>query len=147
MIRNPAYDGSSEEDEEIDPVDIAPFTSCRITPIVTAPAEEEDGVDDGDEDEDEDDVLPGLETDESSSTEDVGPAVEEMRQFQIEWRSEDEEDQSNWDPPSNLLPKEYQFPNTTAEEILERMQYQVRELLGIVETKMNWPDSREPGDD
>ena len=125
MIRNPAYDRSSEEDREIDPIDIAPLTSCPFTPIMTAAAEDEERVEDGVEDRgmDEDDAPPGLETDESSSTEDAGPAVEGMRQVQFEWRSEDEEDQNNWDPPSNLLPKEYQFPNTTAEEILERMQY------------------------
>ena len=58
-----------------------------------------------------------------------------MRQVQVEWRSENKEDENNWDPPSNLLPKEYHFPNTTAKEILEQMQYQVRELLGIVEQR------------
>ena len=58
-----------------------------------------------------------------------------------------EEDLSNWDPPSNLLPKECQFPNTTAEAILMRLQYQVKELLGIMETNMNWPASKGPRDD
>ena len=40
IIRNPAYDGSSEEDEEIVPADLALLISCPITPIVTAPAED-----------------------------------------------------------------------------------------------------------
>ena len=44
MIRNPAYDGSSEEDEEIDPVDIAPLISSLTTPIVTAPERDLIGV-------------------------------------------------------------------------------------------------------
>ena len=48
---------------------------------------------------------------------------------------------------SNLLQKECQFPNTTAEEILMRLQYQVREFLGIMETNMNWPASKGPRDD
>ena len=48
MIRNPAYDGSSEE------VDIAPLISNLTTPIVTATAREEDGVQDGVEFGDED---------------------------------------------------------------------------------------------
>lgn len=58
-----------------------------------------------------------------------------MRQVQVEWRSENKEDENNWDPQSNLLPKEYQFPNTTAKEILEQMQYQVREWLGIMDQR------------
>ena len=53
----------------------------------------------------------------------------------MEWRSENKEDENNWDPQSNLLPKEYQFPNTTAKEILEQMQYQVRESLGIMDQR------------
>ena len=93
MIRNPAYDGSSEEDEEIDPVDIPPLISSLDTPIVTAPAEDKDGIEervkDGVEDEDEDDTPPGLETDESSSTGDEGSAAGEMRQDQVDLRSED----------------------------------------------------------
>ena len=44
MIRNPAYDGSSEEDEEIDSVDIAPLISSLTTPIVTAPERDLIGV-------------------------------------------------------------------------------------------------------
>ena len=100
MIRNPAYDGSSEEDEEIDPVDITPLISSIGVLIVTVPAEDEDRVEsveerveDRVEDEDEDDTPPGLETDESSSIEDEGT--------------------------------------------LERMQYQVRDLMKIIEQLEN----------
>ena len=118
MIRNPAYDGSSEEDEEIDPVDITPLISSLDIPIVTAPAENEKGIDErvevGVEDEDEDDTPPGLKTDESSSIGDEGSAVGEMRQDRVDSRSEDEEDHNGWDPPTNLLTEEYQFPNATA---------------------------------
>ena len=44
MIRNPAYDGSSEEDEDIDPVDITPFISSISVPIVTVPARTRTGL-------------------------------------------------------------------------------------------------------
>ena len=126
MTRNPAYDGSSVEDEEIYPVGIAPLTSCLTTPIVTDPAE------------DEEEIWTELRQRRgrgwgwcSTRTGDR----EEMRQVQVEWRSENKEDENNWDPQSNLLPKEYQFPNTTAKEILEQMQYQVREWLGIMDQR------------
>ena len=77
MVRHPAYDGSSEEDEEIDPADITPLISSMSVPIVTVPAEDKDRnerVEDEDEDEDEDEIEapPGLEADESSSIGDEG---------------------------------------------------------------------------
>ena len=75
MVRHPAYDGSSEEDEEIDPADITPLISSMSVPIVTVPAEDKDRnerVEDEDEDEDEIEAPPGLEADESSSNEDEG---------------------------------------------------------------------------
>ena len=145
IIRNPAYDRSSE-DEEIDPIDLALLISCLITPIVTAPAEDEDKAEDrvqdrvedrvGDKDGDEDDSPPVMVTDESLSNEDVRLTAEEVEQFLNEWRSsadyvalspvEDEENQSDWDPPSNLLEREYQFPNATSEVILEQLYIQVR---------------------
>ena len=43
MIRNQAYDGSSEEDEESDPVDITLLISSMSVPIFTVPAEDKDG--------------------------------------------------------------------------------------------------------
>ena len=74
-----------------------------------------------------------METDESSSIGDEGSAIGETQQIQVEWRSEDEEDPNSWEPPSNLMPPEYQFPNTTVEGTLEGMQYQVRDLMKIME--------------
>ena len=133
----------SSEDEEIGPIDLALLISCLITPIVTAPAEDEDeaedGVEDrvenrvGDKDGDEDDSPPVLVTDEPLSNEDVRLTVEEVEQFLNKSADyvapspvEDEEDQSDWDPPSNLLEREYQFPNATSEVILEQLYIQVR---------------------
>ena len=49
---------------------------------------------------------------------------------------EDEEDHSLWDPPRNLLEMEYQFPNSTAEEILDRLFHQVRDLLEHTEVSL-----------
>ena len=152
MIRNPAYDGSSEDNEKIDPVDITPLISSISVPIVTVPAEDNDGnerVEDKDEDEDEDenDAPPRLETDESSSIGDEGSATGEMHQIQDEWRPEDEGNHCGWEPPNNLLPQKYQFLNAEPEEILERMQYQLRFLIHIMEKKMNWPAACEPEDD
>ena len=75
MVRHPAYDGSSEEDEEIYPADITPLISSMSVPIVTVPAEDKDRnerVEDKDEDEDENEAPPGLEADESSSIGDEG---------------------------------------------------------------------------
>ena len=153
MIRNPAYDGSSEEDEEIDPVDITPLINSLDIPIVTVPARDENGINEGIEvgveDEDEDDTPPGLETDESSSIGDEESAVGEMRQDRVDSRSEDEEDHNGWDPPTNLLTEKYQFPNATAGEILVQMQDQVYDLMRImkVRMKMNWPAARKPDED
>ena len=88
MVRHPAYDGSSEEDEEIDPADITPLISSMSVPIVTVPAKDKDGnerVEDEDEDEDENEdeneAPPGLEADESSSIGDEGTL--ERIQYQL----------------------------------------------------------------
>ena len=167
IIRNPEYDGSSEEDEEIDPADKTPLISSTNVPIVTAPAEDEDRVESDEdraededrvesiegrvEDEDEDDAPPGLETDESSSIGDLlgdeGSDSGEEQQAQVEQRPEDKENHCGWDPPSNLLPQEYQFRNAEPEEILEWLQQQVRDLMFIMETKLNWPAACGPEDD
>ena len=142
IIRNPEYDGSSGEVEEIDHVDITHLISNMSVPIVTVPAEDKDGNEivedkDKDEDEDENDAPPGLETDESSSIGDEGSAIWETQQIQVEWRSEDQEDHSSWEPPSDLLPQEYQFPDTTVEGTLEQIQYQVKDLMKIIEQLEN----------
>ena len=86
IIRNPEYDGSSGEVEEIDHVDITHLISNMSVPIVTVPAEDKDGNEivedkDKDEDEDENDAPPGLETDESSSIEYEGTL--EQIQYQV----------------------------------------------------------------
>ena len=112
IIRNPEYDGSSGEVEEIDHVDITHLISNMSVPIVTVPAEDKDGnerVEDEDEDknEDEDETPPGLETDESSSVGDKGSAIGEMQRIQVEWRPGDQEDHNSWEPPNDLQPLEY----------------------------------------
>jgi len=59
VIRNLPYIASLEDDDdEIDPADLAPLESC-LAPIVTVPASE-------DESESEDGSIPALETDLSS---------------------------------------------------------------------------------
>jgi len=68
IVCNPAYVAAEVEDdqddvEEIDSVDLAPLVSGSA-PIVTAPASE-------DEDETEDEDIPVLETDHSTSDDDV----------------------------------------------------------------------------
>ena len=45
IVRNPAYVGELEpEGDEVDPVDLSPFTEGD-TPIITSPTSEDDGVD------------------------------------------------------------------------------------------------------
>ena len=44
-MRNSA---GSSEDKDIDSVDLAPFSSCHITPILTVPAADKDKSGDGD---------------------------------------------------------------------------------------------------
>ena len=106
------YDGSSEEDEESDHVDITLLINTKSVPFVPVPAEDKDGneiVEDEDEDknEDEDEAPPGLETDESSSVGNRGSAMWEMQQIQVEWRPGDQEDHNSWEPPNDLQPLEY----------------------------------------
>ena len=106
------YDGSSEEDEESDHVDITLLINRKSVPFVPVPAEDKDGnerVEDEDEDEneDEDEAPPGLETDESSSVGDKGSAIRKMQQIQVEWRPGDQEDHNSWKPPNDLQPQEY----------------------------------------
>ena len=105
------YDGSSEEDEESDHVDITLLINSKSVPFVPVPAEDKDGnerVEDEDEDEneDEDEAPPGLETDESSSVVDKGSAIRKMQQIQVEWRPGDQEDHNSWEPPNDLQPQE-----------------------------------------
>ena len=126
-IRNLEYDGSSGEDEESDHVDITLLISSKSVPIVTVPAEDKDEV------EDEDEAPPGLETDESSSVGDKGSAIGEMQQIQVEWRPGDQEDHNSWEPPNDLLPQEYQSPDTMVEGTLEQTQYQVKDLTKIID--------------
>ena len=74
---------------------------------------------------------------ESSSIGDEGTAIGETQRIQVEWRSEDQENHNSWEPPSDLLPQEYQFPDTTVEGTLEQIQYQVKDLMKIIEQLEN----------
>ena len=148
------------EEDEIDPADLTPIISSVNVPIVTVPENGNDRVEDEDkdenedkdksEDEDEDGSMPGLQTD-KSSIEDLLEGSDS--DSEVGWRAsgarrpEDEENDIGFDPPSNLWPKEYQYPNAEPEEILERMDQQVKDLLNIMEVKVSWPAVYGPEDD
>ena len=148
------------EEDEIDPADLTPIISSVNVPIVTVPEDGNDRVEDKDkdenedkdesEDEDEDGSMPGLQTD-KSSIEDLLEGSDS--DSEVGWRAsgarrpEDEENDIGFDPPSNLWPKEYQYPNAEPEEILERLDQQVKDLLNIMEVKVSWPAVYGPEDD
>ena len=45
----------------------------------------------------------------------------------------DQEDHNSWEPPNDLLPQEYQSPDTMVEGTLEQTQYQVKDLTKIID--------------
>ena len=158
------------EEDEIDPADLTPLISSMNVPIVTVLEDKNDRVEDADEDKDEDEDedenedkdkdesededensnLPGLQTDKSSIDDLLGDSDSDS---EVGWRAsgerrpEDEENDIGFDPPSNLWPKEYQFPNAEPEEILKRLEQQVKDLLNIMEVKMSWPAVYGPEND
>ena len=130
MMRNPAYLGSHEDEDEreIDSLDLAPVESSSA-PIVTVPAEDEDGAEDGN-------------TDHSTENEGrihaPGPSValaqleDGVKQLAVDRSSKDEDtlqplkadhtEKSLWsfdswvnrmEPPWNLWSKELDIPDTT----------------------------------
>ena len=134
----------------IDPMDLAPIVSSAGVPIVTVPRDENDKDEDEDEDrnedkdkdedeeEDENNSMPGLQAD-KSSTEDLLEGSESDSSEVGASRPEDEEYDQGFDPSSNIWPKEYQYRNSEPEDILGRLDQQVKDLLKIMEVKMGWP--------
>ena len=139
----------------IDPMDLAPIISSAGVLIITVPRDENDKDEDEDEDrnededkdkdkdeeEDENNSMPGLQAD-KSSTEDLLEGSESDSSEVGASRLEDEEyDQGfdPFDPSSNIWPKEYQYHNSEPEDILDRLDQQVKDLLKIMEVKMGWP--------
>ena len=131
--------------DEIDPADLTPIVSSMKVSIITVPEDGNDRVEDEDkdenedkdesEDEDEDGSMPGLQTDKSSIEDLLGDSDSDS---EVGWRAsgtrrpEDEENDIGFDPPINLWPKEYQYPDAEPEEILERLDQQVKDLLNIM---------------
>ena len=134
----------------IDPMDLAPIVSSAGVLIVTVPRDENDKDEDEDEDrnedkdkdedeeEDENNSMPGLQAD-KSSTEDLLEGSESDSSEVGASRPEDEEYDQGFDPSSNIWPKEYQYRNSEPEDILGRLDQQVKDLLKIMEVKMGWP--------
>ena len=133
MMRNPAYFGSHEDEDEreIDSLDLAPVDSSSA-PIVTVPADDEDAAEDGN--------IPSSESD--HSTEDKGRIhapgsvalahlEDGVKQLAVDRSSKDEDtlqplkdhtEKSLWsfdswvntkEPPWNLWSKELDIPDTT----------------------------------
>ena len=136
----------------IDPMDLAPIVSSAGVLINTVPRDENDKDQDKDEDrnedkdkykdedeeEDENNSMPGLQAD-KSSTEDLLEGSESDSSEVGASRPEDEEYDQGFDPSSNIWPKEYQYRNSEPEDILGRLDQQVKDLLKIMEVKMGWP--------
>ena len=144
-------------DMELDgiyPMDLAPLVSSAGVLIVTVPRDENDKDEDEDEDrnedkdkdkdkdedeeEDENNSMPRLQAD-KSSTEDLLEGSESDSSEVGASRPEDEEYDQGFDPSSNIWPKEYQYPDSEPEDILDRLDQQVKDLLKIMEVKMGWP--------
>ena len=144
--------------DEIDPADLAPIISSAVVPIITVPRDEndrdedknkdknedEDKKEDKDEseDENEDGSMPGLQTDKSSIEDLLGGSdsdSEDRWRASSTQRPEDEENDLGFDPSSNIWPKEYRYYDAEPEEILQRLDQQVKDLLNIMEVKMSWP--------
>ena len=126
------YDGSSGEDEESDHVDITLLINSKGVSFVPVTAEDKD------KEEDENNSMPGLQAD-KSSTEDLLEGSESDSSEVGASRLEDEEYDQGFDPSSNIWPKEYQYHNSEPEDILDRLDQQVKDLLKIMEVKMGWP--------
>ena len=141
--------------DEIDPADLAPIISSAGVPIITVPRDENDKDEDEDkdrdededkeedkdenEDEDEDGSMPGLQADKSSTEDLLGGSESDS---EVGWRAsrpENEEYDLGFDPSSNTWPREYRYHNSEPEDILERLDQQVKDLLKIMEVKMGWP--------
>ena len=139
----------------IDPMDLAPLVSSADVLIVTVPRDENDKDEDEDEDrnkdkdkdkdedeeEDGNNSIPELQTD-KSSTEDLLEESESNSSEAGTSRLEDEEYYQGFDPfdpPSNIWLKEYQWHNSEPEDVLDRLDQQVKDLLKIMKVKMGWP--------
>ena len=146
-IRNLELDG-------IDPMDLAPLVSSANVPIVTVPRDESDededededgneGVEDEDEDEEEDrtNSIPDLQADKSSTEDLLGDSESNSSEAGASRLEEEEYDQGfdPFDPPSNLWLKEYQWRNSEPEDVLDRLDQQVKDMLKIMKAKMGWP--------
>ena len=146
-IRNMELDG-------IDPMDLAPLVSSANVPIVTVPRDESDededededgneGVEDEDEDEEEDrtNSIPDLQADKSSTEDLLGDSESNSSEAGASRLEEEEYDQGfdPFDPPSNLWLKEYQWRNSEPEDVLDRLDQQVKDMLKIMKAKMGWP--------
>ena len=146
-IRNMELDG-------IDPMDLAPLVSSANVPIVTVPRDESDededededgneGVEDEDEDEEEDrtNSIPDLQADKSSTEDLLGDSESNSSEAGASRLEEEEYDPGcdTFDPPSNLWLKEYQWRNSEPEDILDRLDQQVKDMLKIMKAKMGWP--------
>ena len=146
-IRNLELDG-------IDPMDLAPLVSSANVPIVTVPRDESDededededgneGVEDEDEDEEEDrtNSIPDLQADKSSTEDLLGDSESNSSEAGASRLEEEEYDPGcdPFDPPSNLWLKEYQWRNSEPEDILDRLDQQVKDMLKIMKAKMGWP--------
>ena len=128
------------KEDEIDPADLTPLISSMNVPIVTVPEDGNDRVEDEDEDkdknkdkdktedEDENGDPPGLQTDESSIDDLLG---DNNSNSEEEWKA----------------PGEQRLEDAEPEEILERLEQQVKDLLNIMEVKMSWPAVYSPEND
>ena len=151
IVRNPAYIGELEPDgDEVDPIDLTPYIEGD-TPIITSPASEDEGVD-GVED-----VIRELEElvqdSEDEHEEDVPQILREAIQNREGLNQElrsilSLRDTSSAEPTvvpevdvwdtGKATEQEYRlYPDSTMEEIRDRLANQVWDLLQILQEWVN----------
>jgi len=155
IVRNPAYveEPEPDEEEDVDPADLAPLISGN-TPIVTVPASEdedvaEEVVEDEDEDHDEEDL--------SKTMQDVLEELEELDREVIQGLQGLDQELGSilslrdtslqqhtvvpnvdvWDT-GKAIEQEYRlYPDPTMKEVRDRLSNQVWDLLQILQERVD----------
>ena len=140
LVRNPAFDGGLEPDEDgVDPADVAPFTSGNA-PIITAPASDDEGA--GGE------VTAGRaevgREDMVDMHDFLGEIVEQIQAFNSTMQGSSNPSQppavpdiNTWDTGKAIEQEYRMFPNPTRKGLKDRLDNQIWSLLQIMQERVD----------
>ena len=139
LVRNPAFDGGLEPDEDgVDPADVTPFTSGNA-PIITAPASDDEEA--GGE------VTAGRaevgREDMVDMHDFLGEIVEQIQAFNSTMQGSSRPSQppavpdiNTWDTGKAVEQEYWMFPNPTRKGLKDRLDNQIWSLLQIMHERV-----------